>query len=124
MVLNEKFEIPPLREVLNIPKTRAEWKFKTPLQKWCNLYRIGRVSLNILGFPVFREDPSLYWYSYVFFVYMAIDVLLVMYTAYYFLSLGDLGAFLPCTALLVGPLCSVCFKSICLCMNISRFKFI
>lgn len=115
VILNEKFEIPSLRDLLEVRVTKAKWDSKTPLQKWSYLYGIGRVSLKFLGFPVFREDPSLYWFSYVFFVYMGIDVILELYTAYNYLLLdGSLGPFLPCTALLVGPLCCVGLEnSIC-----------
>lgn len=108
VVLNRKFEVPTLRELLEVQRTRAEWDAKTPLQKWSYLYGIGRASLTFLGFPVFRDDPSLYWFSYVFFVYMGVDMILVLYTAYRCLFMdGGFGIFLPCTALLVGPLCCV-----------------
>lgn len=108
MVLNENFEIPTLSKLLKIGKIRAEWKSKSPLQKWSHLYSIGRVSLIVLGFPIFTNGLTFYWYSYVFFVYMSIDAILVIYTIYYFLAKGDLTAFLPCTALLIGPLFCVC----------------
>lgn len=109
--VNEKFEVPSLRELLEVRTTRAKWDSETPLQKWSYLYGIGRASLNFLGFPVFRDDPSLYWFSYVFFVYMGVDMVLVFYTAYRCLSMdGGFGVFLPCTALLVGPLCCVMFN--------------
>lgn len=116
VILNDKFEVPSLRDLLEVRTTRVNWDSKTPLQKWGYLYGIGRVSLNFFGFPIFRDDPSLYWFSYVFFVYMGIDMILVIYTAYNYLLLdGALGPFLPCTALLVGPLCCVSIKnSICL----------
>lgn len=108
VILNEKFEVPSLRELLQVRIAKAAWDSKTPLQKWGYLYSIGRVSLNFLGFPIFRDDPSLYWFSYVFFVYMGVDMILVIYTAYRCLYVTfDFGAFLPCTALLVGPLCCV-----------------
>lgn len=42
--------------------------------------------------------------SYVFFVYMGIDIALVLYTIYYYSIRGDFVSFLPCTSLLVGPL--------------------
>lgn len=108
MILNEKFDVPSLAELLEIPAARTTWHSKTPLQKWGYLYGIGRVSLNFLGFPIFRDDPSLYWFSYVFFVCMGVDMVLVIYTAYTCLFvIVDFEAFLPCTALLVGPLCCV-----------------
>lgn len=107
-ILNEKFEVPSLPELLKVQTTRATWDLKTPLQKWGYLYGIGRVSLNFLGFPVFRDDTSLYWFSHVFFAYMSVDAVLVLYTAYCCLILDDdFQTFLPCTALLVGPLCAV-----------------
>lgn len=72
---------------------------------------IRKHHLSVFGFPVFRDDPSLYWYSYVFFVYMGVDVILVIYTAYKYVLLEHvLGAFIPCTALLVGPLCCVSLR--------------
>lgn len=119
MVLNEKFEIPTLFEMSQIGKIRSEWKSKSPLQKWSHLYGIGKVSLSVLGFPIFTEGSSVYWYSYVFFVYTGIDAILVLYTAYYFLFKGDsFSDFLPCTALLIGPLFCVCAKF--LLINIKR----
>lgn len=108
MVLNATFDdVPTVRELIKIKKIRAEWESKTPLQKWSYLYAIGRSALNIMGFPIFRDDSTLYWFSYIFFVYLMIDIILVIYTAFYFLSMGDIGSFVPCTALLVGPLLCV-----------------
>lgn len=112
MVLNEKFDVPSVREQIKIIFNKSDWRAKTPYQKWCYLYGIGRTSLNILGFPVFRDDPSLYWFSYIFFVYMGIDIALVLYTIYYYLIRGDFNGFLPCTALLVGPLLCVSLKRV------------
>lgn len=108
VILNEKFEVPSLRKLLDMRTTKAEWDSKTPLQKWGYLYGVGRVSLGVFGFPVFRDDPSLYWFSYIFFVYMGVDMILVFYTAYRcFFMVDGFGIFLPCTALLVGPLLCV-----------------
>lgn len=107
MLLNEHIDIPSPRELLKMTIKKSEWVSKTPLQKYCYLYGIGSYSLSFLGFPVFTENIRLYWYSYVFFAYMIIDAILVMYTGYYYLSRSDLYNFLPCTALLIGPLCSV-----------------
>lgn len=123
VILNEQFEIPSLRELLQVRTTKAKWDSKTPLQKWGYLYGIGRVSLNILGFPVFREDPSLYWFSYIFFVYMGIDMALVFYTAYKCAFMVDgFAVFLPCTALLVGPLLCVSLIISFVCVFVIRVK--
>lgn len=121
VILNEKFEVPSLRELLQVRKTKAQWDSKTPLQKWGYLYSVGRVSLNILGFPVFRDDPSLYWFSYIFFVYMGIDIVLVFFTAYKCLLMDNgFAIFLPCTALLVGPL--LCVGLIIAAVNVFFYK--
>lgn len=96
MVLNEKIDKPSPHELLRITINRSEWKSKTPYQRYCYLYGIGGASLGFLGFPVFTEDPRRFWYSYVFFVYMAIDAVMVLYTGYYYLFLHmDLYSFLP-----------------------------
>lgn len=108
-MLNKHIDIPSPRELLKMTIKRSEWISKTPFQKYCYLYGIGSYALGFLGFPVFAEDVRLYWYSYVFFVYMAIDAILVVYTGFYYLSRGELYSFLPCTALFIGPLCCVRF---------------
>lgn len=108
VVRNRNFVIPSIGELINVKKTKAEWDFKTPLEKWCYLYGIGRTGLDILGLPVFRDTMKYYWYSYVYYSYVIVDLILVIYTAYCYISLGEIEKFLPCTALLMGPLACVC----------------
>lgn len=105
MVLNQKINAPPIREVFQLK--RAEWHSKTPYEKWCCLYSIGRVSLDVLGFPVYHEKMVFRWYTWVFFVYLAIDMLGVLYTGYCYIFSGELSEFLPCTILFAGPLVCV-----------------
>lgn len=125
-MLNERIDKPTPMELVKMTMNRSDWDSKTPFQKYCYLYGIGGAALSVLGFPVFTEDPRCFWYSYVFFIYMAIDAVLVLYTGYYYLLRGDLYSFLPCTAPLIGPLCSVgCCILFCFSLNIcQRYQII
>lgn len=109
MVLDQKINAPPIREVFKLK--RAEWHSKTAYEKWCCLYSIGRVSLDVLGFPVYHEQMVFRWYTWVFFVYLAIDTLGVLYTGYSYIFLGEFSEFLPCTILFAGPLVCVRINS-------------
>lgn len=111
MVLNQKISAPPIREVFKVIFNRAEWHSKTAYEKWCYLYSIGRGSLDVLGFPVYHEKMIFCWYTYVFFVYLAIDTCGVLYTGYCYLLSGEFSEFLPCTILWAGPLICVSFKA-------------
>lgn len=109
MVLNQKIKAPPIREVFKVISKRAEWHSKTAYEKWCYLYSVGRCSLDVLGFPVYHEDMVFRWYTWVFFVYLAIDTIAVLYTGYCYMFSGEFSEFLPCTILFAGPL--VCVRS-------------
>lgn len=52
MVVSSKFKIPTGRELLkSLNNARGEWAIKTPLQKWCYLYGIGRAAFGIMRVP-------------------------------------------------------------------------
>lgn len=114
MVLNQRIDAPPIREVFRIISKKAEWRSKTAYQKWCYLYSIGRGSLDVLGFPVYHEKMIFHWYTWVFFVYLAIDTFGVLYTGYYCMFTGEFSEFLPCTILFAGPLA---------CVRLDEFSF-
>lgn len=111
MKLNQKLVIPSIRELIRSTLSfKTNWQLKTPLQKWCYLYGIGRVNLSVLGIPLFNECQDLFWYSYVMYTYSGLYMLLAIYTAFYYISNGDPTKVLPCTCLLIGPICAVRYK--------------
>lgn len=101
MVLNEKLPIPSFLDLIrSLPTIRTEWSLKTPLQKWCYFYGIGRMVIKPVQVPVFEEDQTLSWLSYQMCVYVGSYILLAIYTFYYHLIRGEMVKCLPCTCLL------------------------
>lgn len=109
MVLNKHFKVPSPRELLTLAMNRNEWQSKTPFQKWCCLYGIGKASCSPIGITLFQDDQTLYWYAYFLFVYSGLYLLLAIYTSIYYINIGEASKFLPCTCLLVGPVMAVSF---------------
>lgn len=107
MVLNKQFEVPPPRELLKMATNRSEWHTKTPFQKWCYLYGIGKASCSPIGITLFQDDQTLYWYAYFLFVYSSLYLMLAIYTSAYYISHGEPSKCLPCTCLLIGPVMAV-----------------
>lgn len=101
VVLAKNIRIPSMSELLkSIPNARNEWKWKTPLQKWCYLYAIGKASTDINKIPLFTKNPeSIHWFGYFTFVYAGFDVFITLYTFYYYLMRGDIYSCLPCTVM-------------------------
>lgn len=111
MVLNVKIETLSIVELFKSLRTiRQDWITKTPYQKWCYLYSIGKAALKIIGIPLFEDDQKLYWYSRFPFVYITIHAALGVYTMYFYIGRGEFMQFLPCTCMLVGPLLAVSIR--------------
>ena len=109
MVLNTKFTIPTAIEYLRSAVTiRSDWNTKTPLQKFCYFYGIGKITLDMIGFPIFNDDQRLRWKTYMGHVFFITIFILSGYTiVYYILLKGDILAGLPSTCILGGPVVAV-----------------
>lgn len=107
--LEKNIKIPTVKELLkSLSNARHEWKWKSPLQKWCYLYAIGKAAFDLNKLPLFRKDPTkIHWWAYFTFVYAGSDVVIVLYTFYYYLMRGDVYTCLPCTVMF-GLTLSVC----------------
>lgn len=110
MAPNKKLVIPTGRELLkSIRNIRADWKMKSPLQKWCYLYGIGRASCTVMILPVFEGDQTLHWLAYQGIVHGGLFIILAAYTVAYHWIGGQYAKCLPCTCLLC-PLIAVRLK--------------
>ena len=102
MVLNVEIKaLSPIELLKSVRSIWREWKYKTPYQKWCYLYSFGRISFALADLPLFRNDQKLHWYSYFAFAYIGFYGICVIYTAYYFISLGEFMKILPSTCLFI-----------------------
>lgn len=109
-MLNEKLEIPSVRELAKVTMNRSEWTSKTPFKKWCFLYGIGSAVNKTIGITLFTEDQTLSWLAFLPFATITIYTVLAIYTVFYFSSHGEPFKCLPCTCILIGPLYSVRIK--------------
>lgn len=101
MTVNKKLVIPTARELFQSIRTiRTDWQLKSPLQKWCYLYAIGKASLAVMFIPLFEEDQTLHWFATEGGIVAAIHILLCAYTICYHTIGGELAKGLPCTCLL------------------------
>lgn len=100
-MLNEKLKIPTPREMLNsIGHARQQWRTKTPFQKWCYMYGIGKAVFGIIKVPVFRENQRIgHWMAYLHFILMGLSASMTINTIYYYASRGELLKSLPSTCL-------------------------
>lgn len=102
MILNEKIVTLSIVELLKSVRTiRRDWKTKTPYQKWCYMYSIGKVAFKLVAIPLNEDDQKLNWYSYFSFVYVGLYISLVIYAAIFYTNRGEFAKFLPSTCLLV-----------------------
>lgn len=112
MVLNEKLKILTKKELLrSLPNAKNEWKTKTPFEKWCYLFSIGKLACDILSLPVFRDNVkdvrrvrlmgNFHW------LYIVTQIVLTFYTMYYYTSNGEFQMGLPCTCM-AGICIAVC----------------
>lgn len=107
MALNQKLEIPTTHELFIELLHRDRWQSKTPYQKWCHLYGMGRSISSIAKYSTFVEDQTI---SRVLFIPVACAFFyfcMVIYTAVYYISNGEPFKCLPCTCILFGPVFTV-----------------
>lgn len=108
MVLSKELKTLSLKELFkSLRSIRYEWKYRTPYQKFCYLYSIGKIAFGLIGIPLFQEDRTLHWYSYFGYIYFGIYTILAIYTAIFYILRGESSKCLNCTCLLIGPLLSV-----------------
>ena len=102
MILNPKFKLQTVWELLeSIPNARRKWKSKTPMQKWCFLYSIGKAACDLVCMPAFQENVDhIHWFGYFFMVYLTSTVVLTIYTVVYYMYHGEFQMCLPSTCLL------------------------
>lgn len=102
MILNAKFKVLTARELLeSIPNAQRKWKLRTPLQKWCYLYSIGKAACDLVCMPAFQENvKNVHWFGYFFVVYTTSTVVLTFYTVFYYIYHGEFQLCLPSTCLL------------------------
>lgn len=100
MVVNSKFKIPNTRELFTgLKNARGEWKLKTPLQKWCYFFGIGRAAYGLGYIPLMVDVNNVHWLRYSAFVYAGIIIALSSYTISYYAYQGDLQMALPSTCM-------------------------
>lgn len=113
MVLNSKFKLLTVRELFkSMPSIKREWKWKTPMQKWCFLYSIGKAACSLIRVAVFQEHATnIHWFGYFSFVYVTIDMILSLYTVCYYINHGEMILGLPstCIAALVCGVRYICY---------------
>lgn len=90
MVINSKFKIPNARELFrSLKNARSEWKRKTPMQKWCYFYGIGRGAFGVLRMPLLNDIHQVHWFAYFLLAYMTAAVLLSVYSLIYYTRCGS-----------------------------------
>lgn len=100
MVLNKKVKILSARELVKSFRTiKTDWGSKTPNQKWCYFYAVGKMMTKPIGLPLFEEDQSIHWYSYSSYGVVGFYALLVLYTAYYYFMHDEPEMIFPSTCL-------------------------
>lgn len=107
-MLNEKVKfltfMPFIRSLLTIYR---DWKWKTPFSKSCYIYSIGRVPFQTIGIPLFDEDQTVYWHSYIPYAVTGAYFLSAVYTVVYYIVRDEPLKCLPCTCLLAMILTTV-----------------
>lgn len=100
MVVNSKFVIPNAREVFkSLRNAKVEWKIKTPMQKWCYFYSIGKISFGLLGMALLNDVNYIHWRGYSEIVYAPFTALLSLYSICYYAYQGELQMGLPSTCM-------------------------
>lgn len=101
MPLNKRLNIPTFVEMIKSFATiRHEWPLKSPLQKWCYFYGIGRAFFTLNRFSLYEESKELHWFTYYPFLYLGVHIALIFYTAYHYIIVrGEFAKFLPCTCM-------------------------
>lgn len=107
MLVNRKFNVPTIPQLFKSLKTyTSDWEKKTPLEKWCYLYAIGRGAFACIASPLMNE--SYHWLRYVLVFYTGITPWLAPYTVIYYAYHGEISTGLPSTCLA------------CVCMSVSK----
>lgn len=106
--LNGRVKIPSILELIQITINRKQWSSRTPFQKWCYFYGIGKACLTPHGYSAYDNNLSMkfrsYFLTFCIFGYFAF----VQYTVFYYTKHGEFAKCLPCTCLYCLGL-SVCF---------------
>lgn len=99
--LNAKLKIPTFQELIkSIPTIRSAWRLKTPFQKWCYLYGIGKAVLYQTDHRFFENDQTLSAFIYFSLVPVAVYTISAIYTIFFYIANGEPAKCLPCTCLL------------------------
>lgn len=115
MVLNKKIEKISSIELLKSFRTiRQDWRTKTPYQKWCFLYNIGRATLKLLAYPLYENDQTLKPLSHLTLALTVLVECFGIYTLYFCVIHGEFAKFLPSTCFISGPILAVSYKNITL----------
>lgn len=97
---NEHFKVPTALELFETIKNyKTEWKQKTPKQKWCILYAIGRISFTACQYSIFRDINVVHWFAFFIIGYQSIIFLLSLYSIYIFNTEGAIEKALPSTCM-------------------------
>ena len=100
MVLNSKFQIPTLFELFrSLKNVQAEWKYKTPMQKWCYFYGIGKGAYGVVRMPNMNDINHVHWIAYYSCSYSILTVFLMFYSLFYYARDGNLLMGLPSTCI-------------------------
>lgn len=113
MSLKLKVKIPDSRELINgIRNARDEWKSKTPLQKWCYFYGIGRASFRFIRMSLMNDVNNTHWFGYFAMVYVCGFPLLSLYTICYYTYKGqfEMGLSSTCAAFISIAVCKICVE--------------
>lgn len=103
--LNPKLKVPSLPEMIRLVIKRDEWRSRSPFQKWCWFYGIGRICIKPVGVPIFEEHHNIAWRAYFLVSCMLVYMIMSMYTTYYYIRKGDFSKALPPTCLLGVTVC-------------------
>lgn len=109
MALNLEFKTLSVLELFKrIKNAKDEWKLKTPMQKWCYFYSMGKVPLGLLRIPLMNDVNRVHWFAYFYLVYGSIVILLSLNTVLYYACRGEFELGLPstCMALLFFGVCN------------------
>lgn len=101
MLLNRGIDVLSVLGVIKSLRTIGkEWHEKTPYQKYCYMYSIGRAAFKLLALPLFEIDQKLNLYSYFPCFYITLYTLLVINTVIFHIGNGEFVKCLPCTCFL------------------------
>lgn len=105
-MLNPTFKIPKTLKLVKSLKTiRRDWKLKTPFQKWCYFYGIGKAPYTLLRIPLLNDVHNAHWFRHLLLVYEIVTILLSLYTILCWTSEGKFMLSWPSTcaaSLLIG----------------------